>query len=518
MEKEQLEKWKQIVNQIIEASRFCHLRKILEQKYPQIFAYIDFNYPQLDGHKFQEKLFWFMNDISDFGICPICKSKKLESFKNYVLGYSPTCSTKCGNHLHTYQHSQYQYEVPSLILDRKYRDQVKELHIDFSKTSDYPKTIATKIPMAFNYIYFKEPKLIGHEFAEKLYWFLNGLIEFPICPICQKTRPGFKNVVLGYSPFCSSACAWKDEHTKLAYENAIQKKIDEDPFYFQNQTKKTIQTKQEKYGDPHWNNSEQAKQTRLNHFGQYQPLDFKEKVKNTLLNDHGDPNWNNSEKHQQTCLENYGVLSYSQTEEFLEKCKKTNQSHLGVDWPAQHPQTIEKMSASCRKNFGVDFYPQSKEHKALYKDEIFVKNRQEKIYKTKRENGTFTTSKPEEIAYDLLCSKFGDENVIRQYSSDVYPFNCDFYIKGIDLYIELNAYWTHGNHFFDVNNLDDIKIVETWKSKHTKFFDAAIDTWTRRDLFKAQTAIKNKLHYLVFWSFDELQSWIMEVKNGILEL
>ena len=48
-----------------------------------------------------------MNDISDFSICPICKSKKLESFKNYVLGYSPTCSTKCGNHLHTYQHSQY---------------------------------------------------------------------------------------------------------------------------------------------------------------------------------------------------------------------------------------------------------------------------------------------------------------------------------------------------------------------------------------------------------------------------
>ena len=357
MEKEQLEKWKQIINQIIEASRFCHLRKILEQKYPQIFAYIDSNYPQLDGHKFQEKLFWFMNDISDFGICPICKSKKLRSFKNYVLGYSPTCSTKCGSHLHTYQHSQYQYEMRSLILDRKYRGQVKELHIDFSKTSDYPKTIATKIPMAFNYIYFRESKLIGHEFAEKLYWFLNGLTEFPICPICQKASPGFKNVVLGYSPFCSSACAWKDEHTKLAYENAIQKKIDEDPFYFQNQAKKTMQTKQEKYGNPQWNNSEQAKQTRLNRFGQYHPLDFKEKVKNTLLNDHGDPNWNNSEKHQQTCLENYGVLSYSQTEEFLEKCKKTNQSHLGVDWPAQHPQTIEKMSVSCRKNFGVDFYP-----------------------------------------------------------------------------------------------------------------------------------------------------------------
>ena len=108
--------------------------------------------------------------------------------------------------------------------------------------------------------------------------------------------------------------------------------------------------------------------------------------------------------------------------------------------------------------------------------------------------------------------------VIRQYSSNTYPFNCDFYIKELDLYIELNAHWTHGGHFFDVNNSNDVATVEKWKSKHTKFFDSAIDTWTRRDQLKVQAAIKNQLHYIVFWNLEEVQSWIRGNEDGISKL
>ena len=101
--------------------------------------------------------------------------------------------------------------------------------------------------------------------------------------------------------------------------------------------------------------------------------------------------------------------------------------------------------------------------------------------------------------------------VLRQYSSDKYPFNCDFYIKSLDLYIECNFHWTHGGHFFDASNLDDQVKVQKWKDKGTKFYDNAIKTWTVRDLKKCQTALDNSLNYLVFWSMQEFLNWIQQL-------
>lgn len=80
---------------------------------------------------------------------------------------------------------------------------------------------------------------------------------------------------------------------------------------------------------------------------------------------------------------------------------------------------------------------------------------QQKIIAAKKKNGTVNSSKPEEKSYELLCSHFSKEDVVRQYHSDVYPFNCDFYIKSIDTYIECNYNWTHGGHWFDESNEED---------------------------------------------------------------
>ena len=43
----------------------------------------------------------------------------------------------------------------------------------------------------------------------------------------------------------------------------------------------------------------------------------------------------------------------------------------------------------------------------------------------------------------------GNEDIIRQYKSDLYPFACDFYIPSLDLYIECNYHWTHGNKLYE---------------------------------------------------------------------
>ena len=93
------------------------------------------------------------------------------------------------------------------------------------------------------------------------------------------------------------------------------------------------------------------------------------------------------------------------------------------------------------------------------------------------------------------------EHIVYQYKTDKYPFVTDFYIKSLDLYIELNFHWTHGLHPFNENALEDIVLLNKWeeKAKISNFYKKAIDTWTIRDTKKLQFAINNNLNYLVIY-------------------
>ena len=88
--------------------------------------------------------------------------------------------------------------------------------------------------------------------------------------------------------------------------------------------------------------------------------------------------------------------------------------------------------------------------------EYFINWRKD-VSKTMKENGTYGKSKEEDEYYETLCSTYGIDNVIRQYSDPRYPFNCDFYIISEDLFIELNRHWTHGRHQFNPNDENDIE-------------------------------------------------------------
>lgn len=126
---------------------------------------------------------------------------------------------------------------------------------------------------------------------------------------------------------------------------------------------------------------------------------------------------------------------------------------------------------------------------------------------TKRKNGTLNTSKPENKCYKLLCLKFKD--VKRNYKSDIYPYLCDFYIPERDLYIECNFHWTHSKHVFNETNLQDLAILAQWreKAKTSNFYRNAINTWTIRDVEKHNTALRNNLNYICFYSIDEFIMW-----------
>lgn len=131
---------------------------------------------------------------------------------------------------------------------------------------------------------------------------------------------------------------------------------------------------------------------------------------------------------------------------------------------------------------------------------------QDKRNNTLKLNNSFNKSKPEDISYNLIKQKYPD--VIRQYKSDVYPFACDFYIPSLNLYIECNYHWTHGGHIYDENNEDDIKLLNKWREKNTKYYDKAINTWTILDIKKYKTFNENKLNYKLFYNINELKNWL----------
>lgn len=125
-----------------------------------------------------------------------------------------------------------------------------------------------------------------------------------------------------------------------------------------------------------------------------------------------------------------------------------------------------------------------------------------KSYITKKLNNSFNTSSTEETFYRQLLEENGDKTIYRNYKDKSrYPFYCDFYILEDDLFIELNAHWTHGGRPFDENDEECLQQLKEWKekAKTSKFYENAIETWTVRDVKKLETAKKNKINYKIIY-------------------
>lgn len=164
--------------------------------------------------------------------------------------------------------------------------------------------------------------------------------------------------------------------------------------------------------------------------------------------------------------------------EILEKCKNTLQEKYGVS----NPYCLPKVKENAHNE------------KSLHKH-----------YITMKKNKTFKVSKQEDIVYNKLISIFGKQDIDRNYKSIKYPFMCDFYIKSLDLYVECNFHWTHGNMKYDGRKSLCKQQLYVWKekAKKSKYFENAIYTWTIRDINKYKYAKKNKLNYIVFWTLQD---------------
>lgn len=196
-------------------------------------------------------------------------------------------------------------------------------------------------------------------------------------------------------------------------------------------------------------------------------------------------------------------------------------------------ETQEKRKATCKQLYGVEFPLQNSDIlKQTYisqngGEDIGVKHNQiflEKVYLSKKQHHTFTTSTLEKLFEIYLKENFGENNVETQYKSNEYPYSCDFYIKDLNLYIELQANWMHGGKPFTNTKEDYQKVIE-WKNKSNELnfkgkykaaYLNAIQTWTIRDVEKRKVAKDNKLNYLEIFS-NNLDDCIQQLNNYIKE-
>lgn len=143
----------------------------------------------------------------------------------------------------------------------------------------------------------------------------------------------------------------------------------------------------------------------------------------------------------------------------------------GVDNVYKSELIKERIKDTMMERYGVENI-----HNAPHIIKRWKENEQEIVKKrnaTKKLNNSFNTSSLEECCYEFLSSLFND--VYRQHQTVVYPYACDFYIKDLDMYVELNCHWTHGSHPYDDTDVHDIAKVQYWKSKNTKFYNITID-------------------------------------------
>ena len=217
------------------------------------------------------------------------------------------------------------------------------------------------------------------------------------------------------------------------------------------------------------------------------------------------------DKHHENMKEKYGYISNFSN---AEKMKEAYQRKLGVSNPAKLKSVVEKRKENQRKKFNGQLFFQTKECRIKCNNE----NSNEKRLLSLKKHETINISKPEKEIHQLLLTKFLD--TISQYREERYPFNCDFYIPSLDVFIEYNGSWTHGFHPYNPNNPEDLSIVNQWKlmakekeklNNKKSFYSQAIYTWTNLDVRKREIAIKNNLNYYVFYNKEQFMNWFNQI-------
>ena len=345
---------------------------------------------------------------------------------------------------------------------------------------------------------------------EIYYRLKNNLKKRPVCIICGKP---VKYTSGHYAKFCSKECQYSDLGKKITKDIKIKSNLEKYGVEHTSQLKEVTDKRTKSRAD-HVNEIQQhVRESLYKKYGAYDVMHIPhilQKIKNTNLKKFGvefplqQLKKENSEIYQkisQTCINKIGVDSLLKNKEVREKIKQTNIQKYGVDNPLKNKEIREKIKQTNIQKYGVDNPLKNKE-----------------IWKKSQDNRQISSkSKLENNFLNYLKLKYEPDDIITQYKSKEYPYYCDFYIKSINLYIEIQGHWTHNDHPFDINNLNDQLIMDIWRTKSLsdKYYKNALNTWTIKDVEKRNTAIQNNLNYLEIFGKTDLNKYIDIFENYI---
>lgn len=442
-------------------------------------------------HKLKSKEYYDLYlKKEDEGICPTCG--KPTKYRNITLGYLHHCSTRCSTLDNSVQ-VKTKETTYKLYGDTNYRN------VEQSRKTCLEKYGVDNIRKSEQYKeYCKQVKRerYGDENYRDKEKFKQTCLE----------RYGVDNPLkLAWVKALAKITAWTDTARKKRIATSIKKYGVSHPTKCEEVKLKNKLTKFLRYGDFNYNNQEKIKQTNLEKYGVeyvWQSDTIKDKIKNTNL-------------------ERYGNTCVLASEYGKRKCKETWTQKYGVDNPSKDSTVKDKIKRILKnvwKNNKTELLTKIKNTKLLkYGDENY--NNLTKSLETRKRNNSWGKSKPEEEFYEFLLTHFDSEDIFRNYNKDSrYPYHVDFYIKSLDMFIELNLFWMHGGHLFDDKNQDDIDILRLWeeKSVYHKSYISAIDTWTKYDKLKYYTAIKNNLNYFVLYSNEEINEFKTYLLQSII--
>ena len=391
---------------------------------------------------------------------------------------------------------------------------------------------------------------------EIYYRLKNNLKKRPVCIICGKP---VKYTSGHYAKFCSKECQYSDLGKKITKEIKIKSNLEKYGVEHTSQLKEVTDKRTKSRAD-HVNEIQQhVRESLYKKYGAYDVMHIPhilQKIKNTNLKKFGvefplqQLKKENSEIYQkisQTCINKFGVDSPLKNKEVREKIKQTNIQRYGVDNLFKNDIIKEKIKQTNIQKYGVDYLFKSNIIKEKIKQtniqkygvdnplknkEIREKIKQtniqkygvdnplknKEIWKKSQDNRQISSkSKLENNFLNYLKLKYESDDIITQYKSKEYPYYCDFYIKSINLYIEIQGHWTHNDHPFDINNLNDQLIMDIWRTKSLsdKYYKNALNTWTIKDVEKRNTAIQNNLNYLEIFGKTDLNKCIDIFENYI---
>ena len=350
------------------------------------------------------------------------------------------------------------------------------------------------------------------------------LEERPVCKWCggHVSFNGYHKGSMHYSACCCSSC-----HAKYTKD-------------------KRFETNIKKYGRKNFGSAEKVKEYWISHYGVDNPAktDFvKKKMRETNLRKYGFNCSSKSEivkeKIKQTCLKRYGVEYTGQIEEAKEKSKKTCLEKYGSEYYIGSKDCLEKTIEFSKQNYNVDWFTKSEEIKNKAKKTMLrrygveysmqiPKNKeymsylmssyemQERRYDAMKRNHTFNSSSTEEELFLYIKSRF--PKVVRQYKDkNRYPYFCDFYIPELDYFIELQGYYTHGNHPFDPNSNEDLQLIEYYKKKYGEDCQP-ITIWSIKDVEKRNCAKSNHLNFKEVWSVEDGKNFVNDLYSVYINI